>query len=77
MDKQNRSHASVDQPPDSPKQPPARVQASGGLAIGEFTHYKKGVGCFTLYYMQQVREDTWQAQISTIIAAAIGFYVSR
>ena len=41
------------QPPDSPKQPPARVQAFGGL--GALPTIKKR---FTLYYMQQVREDT-------------------
>ena len=46
----------------------------GGLAIGDFTHYKKR---FTLYYMQHVREGICHIQISTIRAAAIGFYVSR
>jgi hypothetical protein len=58
MDKQGRSHASVHQPPDGPKQPPARVQAFAGLAIGALPTIKKR---FTLYYMQHVREGIFHA----------------
>ncbi len=74
MDKQGRSHASVDQPPDGPKQPPARVQAFGGLAIGALPIIKKAL-LHTV--IQHGREGVCHAKNSTIREAAIGFYVSR
>jgi hypothetical protein len=60
MEKQGRSHASVDQPPDAQNTATGTGSGIWRACDGALPIIKKR-HCFTLYYMQHVREGILHA----------------